>query len=662
MSSSGTTTVEKRPLLELAQFVLNRNTENIREELHNYLIELAVLKAPEGASPTKIKKIIEEKFGFSEFPPSIIDSALCRLGKNLKIQGTPPQYSISVRRKEQLNDMSQNQRMLRDYFIARILTTIENDYGQISSAASDQVIDCVFKFLASVFDNLSIDFARLISEKPEEVKDVTELLEINGILTKSFETIEDGMLMRDSIQAVKKTLVEYDEKTALFLYSLAQSYVLLKILNIDPECQTLQKQMILSDMVLYLDSNIAINLLCVRATPRVHRVCVRLVKLMNALGIRCLFSIRTFKEIDKHLELADKEYQNMGDIPQYRRDRMLRYVSDEILKEYWMTLRKIRGLKWTAFIGRMRNFSTILKRRYAIGIDKKAYPEVYADPKFGELSKLIQESNSDKPPALIEHDCFHLLLINHLRSEMSNEGILPKRWFLTRDKTLSLVEKIRIVTEKKRPASAHTDVWLQMILPLLSPKIATKQASEIFATCFSSDLMPSFPRINPNLLAKLVGPCLDHTDLDVHEIMRIVGDTYLREHFEEMGEKKLGTYLTGKLLEIRETKHRKEILKSDEEKKILRQKVVKLEEETAKLVEDRTSEKHFGRYLAGGAVFFLVWILTYSLVLLPTIGDPYIACLLAILVSLIFGFLLGFKRYEWILQKFLDIVGSLKRS
>jgi len=660
MSSSGTTTAEKRPLIELAQFVLNRNTENIREELHNYLVELALFKAPEGVSRTEIKNIIEENFGFSKFPSSIVDSALYRLGKSLNIQGTPPKYFISVRRRKQLSDMFQNQGMLRDYFIARILTTIENDYGQISDVASDQIIDCLFRFLASVFDNLSIDLARLVSENPEKIKDVTELLETNEMLMKSFETIEDKMLMRNSIEAVKKTLVKHDAKTSLFLYSLAQSYVLLKILNIDPQCQTLQKQLILSDMVVYLDSNIVINLLCEKARPSVHITCVRLMNLMNTLGIRCLISMRTFKEIEKHLEVSNEEYRNMGAVPQHRREKILKYVRDEILKEYWTKTKKNRGLKWTAFIERLRNFSAILKRRYSIEIDKKAYTEVYADPKFNELLKLIEESNPHKSSALVEHDCFHLLLMDHLRSAVSNEGILPKRWFLTRDRTLSLVEKMRIAIEKKRPTSVYIDVWLQMISPLLSPKIATKQASEIFARCFSSDLMPSFPRISPVLLAKLVGPCLDHTDLDAYEVKKIVGDIYLREHFEEMGEKKLGAYLTNKLIEIKETRHRKEIRQSEEEKKILRQRAVTLEKEKEELVEELTSEKHFGKYLAGGVVFFIVWTLTYSFILLPTIGDPYIACLLAILISLIFGFLLGFKRYEWILQKFLDVVGSLR--
>jgi hypothetical protein len=662
MSDSASNDIEKRPFVELAQFVLNRNTENVREELHDYLVEIALFNTPHGATRDEIKSAIEKEFGFSEFPIPIVDSALYRLGKKLKIQGSPPRYYISDDRRKALGEKFQNQGMLRDHFAARVLTKIEKDYGEISDVASDNIIKCLFKFLAAVFDNLSINLARLISKSPEEVKEVSELLETNEMLEKSFEPIEDKILIKDSIRAVKDILTEYEEKTSLFLYSLAQSYVLLKILNIDPECQTLQKKLILDDMIVFLDTNIAINLLCEKALPTIHEYCVRIINLMNLLSIKSVISMRTAKEVERHLQFSDEEYQNIGDVPEDRREKLLRFATDEIIREYWIQLRINPGLKWTAFIGRLRNFPTILKKKYSIEIDKKVYDDIYSDPHFGELSKLIEEAAPDKPTELIDHDCFHLVLIAHLRNEIGDGEIIPKRWFLTRDKTLSLVEKIRIVTEKKRPTSVLIDVWLHMISPLLSPKIATEQASEIFSRCFSSDLVPSFPIIKPVLLTKLVGPCLDRTDLDINEIKEIVGDIYLREHLEEMNQPKVEAYLTKKLIDIREKRHQREMQQSEEEKRALAQKVASLEEEKKKILEEYDTEKHLGRYLAGGIIFLVVWITTYIFILLPTIKNPPIACSFSILVSLIFGYLLGFKRYEWILERFSDLVGAIRKT
>jgi hypothetical protein len=661
--------VESKPLIELAQFVLNRNTENIRDELHSYLAEVALLDLPNGATPAEIKSAIEKAFGFSDFPSLIVHSALTTLGKRLRTSGYPLRYFISEERRKELAGKLQDQKMLKDYFVARFLAKIETDYGEISQSASDEIVKCTFAFLTTMFGNLSISLSRLISESPDQVKDVAELLGVNEMLEKCFESIENKTLMKDAIQTIKTVLIDYDEKTSLFLYSLAQSYVLLKILNIDPQCQALQKELILSDMCVYLDTNIVINLLCEEALPMIHESCVRLVNIMHSLGIRCAISSRTTKEVERHLESSDKEYQNIGGVPDHRREKLLKYAGDEILREYWSKMRTYPGLKWTVFIGRLRNFSAILKRRYSIEIDNKTYDHIYSDPRFDELAKLIQEADPDKSPELVEHDCFTMTLIDHLRQETKGGEILPKRWFLTRDKSLTVVEKLRIMLEKKRPTSAYIDVWLQMISPLLSPKIATEQASEIFSRCLSSDLVPSFPRISPVLLTKLIGPCLDHTDLDMKEIQELIGDSYLREHFQEMGEKKVEVYLTQKLINIREKRHQKEKEQLQQEKKALSLELSKLREDKRELTKEVTTtkaqagvEKHFGRYLAGGVIFLAIWILTYTLILLPTVQDSFIACVLAILISLIFGFLLGFKRYEWILQKFLDLVGTFKKS
>jgi hypothetical protein len=675
MNRTDSVDIEKRPLIELAQFVLNRTTENVREELHDYLIEVVLCNSTEGKTREEIKSAIEKEFGFSEFPFSIVDLAIARLDKKLEKQGSPISYVLSNGRKKELDEMFHNQKMLRDYFVARVLAKIASDYGDISDVASNEIISCLLDFLAVAFDNLSVGLSSRIFESQEDIKGIADTLEVNELLYKSFDRIEDGTLKRDSIEVVRIILSEYDEKTSLFLYSLAQSHALLKILNIDPQCQSLERDIILSDMVVYLDTNIAINLICEEAYPIIHESCVKLINLTKELGIKCVISVRTTKEIEKHLETSEEMYQSVSNVPDERRKKMLKYVQDEVIREYWTKLNSNPGLKWPAFLGRLRSFSSILAKRYSIEIDKRVYDNISSDPKFDELSKLIMEANRAKSSALVEHDCFHLLLIDHLRNETKGEEIIPKRWFLTRDKSLNLVEKLRMINEKRRPSSVHIDVWLQMISPLLSPKIATEQASQVFSRCLSSDLLPSFPRISPIVLAKIVGPCLDHTDLSIKEIRQIIGDTYLLEHFEELGEKRVEVYLTDKLLQIREQRHKQEIEqaakereklmeeveRSEREKKKLLDEMDKLHQDKEGLIEEVGIERHFGRYLAGGVVFFIVWIFTYSLILLPTMQDSFVACILAILISLIFGFLIGFRRYDWILQRFLSLVEKLTK-
>jgi hypothetical protein len=659
MNTMSSTEIEKGPLIELAQFVLNRNTENIREELQEYLLEVALYNINKNATREEIKAAIEKEFSFSEFPSPILDLALGRMRNRLNSQGFPPRYTLSVGRRKALSEMFNNQQMLRDYFAARILSKIEIDRGEISDPASKEIIDCTFSFLAAAFNNLSMGISRIIAAQQENIKSIAETSEFTELLSKSFGAIKDRILREDAIRVVKYILGEYDEKTSLFLYSLAQSHTLMKILNVDPQCQSLEKNLILSDMTVYLDTNIVINLICERAQPTFHETCVKLMGLMKELRIRCVITTRTIKEVERHLKTSDEIYENLGGVTAERRDKLLNYVQDEIIKEYWILLGVNPWYKWPMFIGRLRNFSSILQRRYSIAVDKNVY-DFSNDPKYKELSGLIADANRNKAPELVNHDCFHLLLIDNLRKETQG-NIIPRRWFLTRDKSLSLVERMRMIYEKRKPSSVHVDVWLQMISPLLSPKMAAEEAAKIFTRCLSSDMLPSFPRVNPVLLTKLIGPCLDHTDLDVDEIKQIIGDNYLTEHFKEMGEKKVEVYLTNKLLEIREKRYKQESEKSEKEKAALVREIDRLKGDKEELIKEIGAEKHFGKYLAGGVVFLVVWVLMYYLILLPTIKDAFIACMVAILISLIFGFLVGFKRYDWILRRFMELFAAIAK-
>jgi len=651
--------IERRELIELAQFVLNRSTEDVREELHEYLIEIALYNSEQGVQREEIKSLIEKEFGFSHFPMAILDFSLERLERKGKItkSGTPFLFFLSDARKNEIAERFQKQKLLSEYFVAIILTKIENKLGQLSENQKMKVVQSLFNFLGKTFNNLSLNCARLLTKAPSEIKDVVELLGATDILSDAFQSVEDKVLARVSIEVIRDVLREPDKQASLFLYSLAQSYVLLQIMNVDPECQALVKKLILSDIVVFLDTNIIIDLLCENARQTYHKTATVLIRFMNSLGIKSCISSRTIRELFRRLEISDAAFKQCGHTLESKKEKLAEFVEDTLLREYLLQQRQNPGLKWQGFIGRLRNFSSILKRRFSINIDNILYDHICSSSAFEELSKVIAEADSQKPKAVVEHDCFHIILVDHLREKIGDEGIIPKRWFVTKDKTLGLVENIRIMTEKKKPASVFIDVWLHMISPLLSPIVATEEASETFARFFSSYFIPSFPRMEPVTLTRLIGPYLDDKDLSTNELKELVGDAYLSEHMDELAQRgQLETYVNRKYIEIKERKHQEEIKKLQEEKLTLEEKLQKSDEEKVQLKREMKEGKQFGKYLAGAAVFFAVWLATYVWILLPTMREPYSASIIAIVISLIVGYLLGFKRYEWILEKFLERV------
>lgn len=662
--------IEKRELIELAQFVINRRTENLRDELHEYLVEIGLHDIDQSVSKAQITDLIKEKFNFSDFPTQIVDSALLRLQKKnellVEVEGFISKFKLRPKRKRELHEMIEHHKSLRSYFIRTIIDRTESKLGSLSDFDKKAITKSLFDFLGRSFNVLSVKFATIMTKTPYEPKELDELLSETEILEKSFSRISEKNLRKVAIDVIQGTLREADERISLFLYSISQSFVLLQILNVDPECQALQKKLFLSNMTIYFDTNIIIDLLCERSMRRFHSTAVKLTDLMRSLGIKMCFTNRTFKELGRRIALSE---ENMRQIRPKRKKlkKILEYIDDPFLGEYYEQRKEILSLRWKGFIGRMRNFTSLLKRKYGITFDKSDYATVLADPRLLEISKMVSEADPKKTESLVEHDCFHLLLMEMLRSLVGEEDVIPKYWFVTRDKTVCLAERMRLIIEKKKtgiekkPSSVLNDVWIHMVSPFLSPKIATQEASKAFAEMFSTHFIPSFPRMKPKVLINVLSPLLDQRDLESDEIKAIVSDVYLAEHLDDlMKTGELPFYLNKKLMQIQEEKHKKELERIQADKKELEERLQQSERETFKLRKKIELRKQFEKYLAGALVFLIVWAFTYMVILLPTVKEVFSAFTCAIIIALIFGYLLGFQRYEWILEKILKISRSSK--
>jgi len=440
--------IERRELIELAQFVINRKTNDLRNELYEFLVEIGLYDVDENVTKSQLIDIIKRRFGFSVFPQQIINSTLIQLEKkkNILIEkiGLTQKYKLPVDKKQKLMKMVESHKQLREHFTKSILDKIAK-IGSLSDVDKKDIVDSAFDFLGRSLSILSIRFAEILIKPSYEFKHLDELLYRGEILEKSFARIEDQNVRRDAINATKETLTQPDKKIALFLYSIAQSYFLLQILNVDPECQTLQKNLFLLNMTVYFDTNIIIDLLCEKSEQRFHRPATRLIELMKSLDIKMRFSSRTLKELYRTINISEETLKRIGYTERKRKIRD--YIDDPFVEEYSKLLDEMPFLRWENFIGRMKKFTSILERKYNIFYDRANYNDIFQNPDFLDISKMISEADPYKPDYLVEHDCFHLLLVDKLRSK---EDLFPKYWFITRDKSVCLAEQMRLISEKRK--------------------------------------------------------------------------------------------------------------------------------------------------------------------------------------------------------------------
>lgn len=244
------------------------------------------------------------------------------------------------------------------------------------------------------------------------------------------------------------------------------------------------------------------------------------------------------------------------------------------------------------------------------------------------------------------------MLINKLRHTDSADVFGPKYWFLTLDRSLRSVEQ-KFFGKETICRSISADQWIQILTPLLSPE-HTKEAREAFLDFFSSRLPMSTNIIDEDDFLLLQGSWIDDEDLKGEDIANVLGNKWLRSYLTEVREadrtiteEDIDKALKPVILQIKETK----------------EKIATLEDRVFELTEDKnnlqtTVNKYQSFYeqtkrLIGALTFFGTWWIVYN-ILINTL-EPKQSFIGSILISLIFGYLAGFKGYRWILERMLSL-------
>jgi len=311
---------------------------------------------------------------------------------------------------------------------------------------------------------------------------------------------------------------------------MAQAYTVLQILVLDPKLQTLVKENFCKKK-LYLDTNVILSLMCVAEE---HDTVMRIVYLTNKLGVPMVFTPETRKEFQDYLDYSKRLYKR---IPIHKKSIINKtepLMANPFIRSYWIESAE-KQLEWTAFITRMEGFQEFLEDKFSITIE--ATPkEIWMDTEYGELNRAVYLADLDKHESAIAHDAYHLLMIKKKREEETVDELGERSYFLTRDYTLNRAERI-VYRDSRIPSNLSIDVWSQMILPFLSPKLVTEEASKAYMMVLASKF-PSLTRsVDPKDLIDVMGIWMDDPSITTELLRRIVGNRFVRERLQQLRSK-----------------------------------------------------------------------------------------------------------------------------
>lgn len=529
---------KKTALKKLSQFVLNRTTESIRDELYEYLVMMALYSDTEKElSKEEIISSIQQDLNIEQLPTVIVDSALKRLLEKKDIEYIQSreelEYFLSQTKKEKLSRMTQEYETVFSAVTSKLIMLAEKKYGSLTDAEKKTLIKNFQTLLGIIFSVQGFECANAIVGKTMKIAETMGSVDISKLIVQILEGTK-GKLFEIQKEVFMDYLYAPDENLSAYLYSLAQSYYLIEILNLDPECQALTKESIAKKTV-YLDTNVIVVL--VRGGKHSKSV-EDLIKLSIDLGIKVKFTERTKKEFIEHLERGKKRSGKRGRIPLQRYRKIEKILEEGFLKDYLEKQKTNPGLTYEGYFARLKEVEALLKHKYSIEFDGNSYVEIKQHEDMEKVKSLvIKHFHPIKSDIVAEHDAYHILLMQELRKRERGDVLGPSSWFITYDRSLYYVDRDLTRKEPDRiSSSVYIDRWIQMISPLLSPGISDKNAREVFTNLFASRIPVLTKTVKEEDLLDLQGSWMDDEDLGPEEIARIIGDHYVRAHLERWRE------------------------------------------------------------------------------------------------------------------------------
>jgi len=520
---------EKEKAIRIHQFVLNNNSDNIRESLYEYMILRAIYEHGESNNVLDKEAILqnmEKDYGVVGFHPSIIDNTLKRLEIKKNIIVDNNKIKLSVKKQEEVK----NNNLVFIASVEKIKQDIEKkielEIG-ISKERSEDITKEFFRIIGKSFLGGGKLSSRVIANDKDH-KDIFNNFEFKTEYNESI-LIKIDVTQHEKLNRLFLNFFSgNDEQINKFFFALTQSYALVQILNVDPELKKIQEKALIEKKI-YLDTNLLIDLIF--EENKNHLPIKAVVGISHDLGAQLLITNLTKREFDNWLKNCQISYQNFKKIP----DKFIEAFKDEntnapFFNTYHKKLIDNPRLTIRQFCNYYENYLTFIKKQYNIQVDEENLEEL---KETAEYESLFQKLSIIKYSNVARHDALCILKVKQLRQNTPGNILGVSSWLITTDTSLKRIEH-KIFPDDEFTSSILYGIWFQVISPLLSPTLrdkndTSKAFTKLLATNFSGSNI-----ITEEDILNTLSAFIDDTSITVDTLEEIIGNTHLRDTFRKI--------------------------------------------------------------------------------------------------------------------------------
>lgn len=524
----------RKALIRISQFVLEEEIDKTRDDLQEKIVETAMfwgMQNDEYASIDRITELVEKEIRLIKFPGLVLDSILSRLSsKGSIVQDEKGSYNLSVLRRAELTKLVDEKKRRIDRINGQFLLLLEREYGR--KLTDDQMklgLEKLYSLLASLALEKSDLIARIVTKKNlENLPMEISIHKLYGILGE----VEEIDLRNAEFRAIKLIFREGSDDFCSFLFYLTQNLVCIQILNLDPECQALEKKAF-SGKTLFLDTNVLVGLIC--PTHWQHKPSSYIVTLSNSLGMKSSVTKATCDEFLFLLEEANRIFKEWAAPMKFLGD-----ADNEFLTSFWSEKQSDQSLSWNTYYQRTKDIGRILNEQ-GIQLYVESTDKIRRNQHFKTIMTQVNTCYQsikvkNKSAEVCEHDALLMLLVRELRGQ-SMAILGPDYWFITGDESLFCVDnRINSISDfkDKTPSSILVDIWLGMISPFLPLSIREKDAYEAFTLLVKHQfgLLPF--QIDTEKLVRIQGSWTKYEWLEAEDIIKIQNQEWTKQYLKRL--------------------------------------------------------------------------------------------------------------------------------
>lgn len=394
--------------------------------LHSGLVlqTLAALGHP--ATPEDVRASIHRDLGVA-IPLEAVVRAISRLVTNRTVaQG--PNFSVSLQEdaKSQFLAQTEGTRRLKSDVMRDWLDAVDVDLHARNEQALTTIqrneleadLDTFLLQLVRFHGAEVVAFLYPDSQTPRPVLEVDEPSLFHELPPRGDAVRE---LRRIALPAFVR---EATGHRASFIAALLHRAALLQILQADASASALFAQG-LTAPTLFLDTNFVFRLLGLQG--ELLRAAARDVLTHGqALAQRFCISQRTLEELEGVVQGQSEWVARDEDIPEALGEVASEFVAgNDYVRAYWRD-RQRHGMTASQFRDRYAQIRLLLEND-GITVDPTLQADVLASPDFAEATRVLKTFKPGEPPARIEHDAFHKVLIE--RRRLGRSGLPPAGWY-----------------------------------------------------------------------------------------------------------------------------------------------------------------------------------------------------------------------------------------